>query len=295
MSLDALKDIASGTVGGFVQVAAGHPLDTLKVRLQTQVSVPGQPLQFNGMMDCLQQTVRNEGVAGLFKGAASPLAGAVGMNAALFFGYGQGKHIVAKYIFTEEQADHLSIKGTFVAAAIAGVMQSLVASPQDLLKIKLQAQVGSGQYSGVFDCARQIASKYGVRGLYQGLQGTVIRDVPCYASQFAMFEYMRRNLHTGAEGPPTFTANFLAGGVSGFAFWAPFYPLEVIKSRLQGDALVKAEAKYTGWWDCAVKTSRGGTKELYKGFLPCLVRAGPVNAFIFSFVVGSKQLLDEYI
>jgi len=33
----AIKDIFSGTVGGLLQVAVGHPLDTIKTRMQTQV------------------------------------------------------------------------------------------------------------------------------------------------------------------------------------------------------------------------------------------------------------------
>ena len=33
---DAASDILAGTAAGIAQVAVGHPLDTLKVRLQTQ-------------------------------------------------------------------------------------------------------------------------------------------------------------------------------------------------------------------------------------------------------------------
>lgn len=44
--------------------------DTIKVRLQTT-----QRAQFKGPLDCLLQTVRNEGVRGLYKGATPPLVG----------------------------------------------------------------------------------------------------------------------------------------------------------------------------------------------------------------------------
>jgi hypothetical protein len=44
--------------------------DTVKVRLQT--SKEGH---FKGPLDCVLQTVRKEGVAGLYKGATPPLVG----------------------------------------------------------------------------------------------------------------------------------------------------------------------------------------------------------------------------
>ncbi len=54
------KDFVAGCVGGMFQVLSGHPLDTLKVRLQTSGS-PGAPV-FNGMMDCARKTIKAEGV-----------------------------------------------------------------------------------------------------------------------------------------------------------------------------------------------------------------------------------------
>lgn len=50
--------------------AVGHPFDTVKVRLQTT-----DKSQFRGPLDCLLQTVRKEGFAGLYKGATPPLVG----------------------------------------------------------------------------------------------------------------------------------------------------------------------------------------------------------------------------
>ena len=44
--------------------------DTIKVRLQTT-----NKAQFKGPLDCVLQTVRNEGIRGLYKGATPPLVG----------------------------------------------------------------------------------------------------------------------------------------------------------------------------------------------------------------------------
>lgn len=132
-------DIASGTAGGFAQVVAGHPLDTIKVRLQTQKPGPDGKFPFAGMADCAKKTFAKEGVKGLYKGAASPLVGAMAHNAGVFFSYGQAKALTGA---NEVGAD---LYKYFLAGAISAIPITLVETPVDLLKIKLQAQVGEGK------------------------------------------------------------------------------------------------------------------------------------------------------
>ncbi len=57
----ALNNLIAGGVGGVCIVLVGHPLDTIKVRLQTQPKVgPGESPLFSGTLDCALKTVRNE-------------------------------------------------------------------------------------------------------------------------------------------------------------------------------------------------------------------------------------------
>uniref|UniRef100_A0A914Z4R0 Uncharacterized protein n=1 Tax=Panagrolaimus superbus TaxID=310955 RepID=A0A914Z4R0_9BILA len=43
--------------------AVGHPFDTIKVRLQTMPKpLPGQKPLFTGALDCVQQTIKHEGL-----------------------------------------------------------------------------------------------------------------------------------------------------------------------------------------------------------------------------------------
>lgn len=56
----AAKDFTAGWIGGMAQVLSGQPFDTIKVRLQTQSTAEG-PLQ------CLQRTLKTEGIAGLYR------------------------------------------------------------------------------------------------------------------------------------------------------------------------------------------------------------------------------------
>lgn len=60
----------AGVFSGIAKLSVGHPFDTIKVRMQTS-----QNSQFNGPLDCLMKTVRNEGFSGVYKGATPPLIG----------------------------------------------------------------------------------------------------------------------------------------------------------------------------------------------------------------------------
>jgi solute carrier family 25 carnitine/acylcarnitine transporter 20/29 len=289
---NALKDIASGTFGGFAQVLVGHPLDTIKVRLQTQVPDPQTgKMPFSGMRDCAQKTFAGEGLAGLYKGAASPLLGAALHNAGVFFAYGQAKFLTGA---NKRGAD---LNRYLWAGAIAGVPISLIETPVDLFKIKLQSQVGKGEYEGVIDCGRKVIARYGWRGAYQGFIPTILRNVPAFGLYFYFSEFGFRLINPPTSDiPPTYAKTFLGGLVggafAGFGFWGIVYPLEVVKTRMQSDSLEISNRKYTGTLDCFAKTYKeGGIPAFFKGYTPALVRALPVNAAIFCVVFSVKNAL----
>ena len=67
--VNPIKYFINGGVGGVLTVLIGHPLDTMKVRLQTQpLPAKGQKPMYNGMMDCAVKIMANEGPFGFYKG-----------------------------------------------------------------------------------------------------------------------------------------------------------------------------------------------------------------------------------
>ncbi len=55
------RGILTGIASGTTKLVIGHPFDTIKVRMQVDGAA-----RFNaGVLDCLRQTVRNEGYAAL--------------------------------------------------------------------------------------------------------------------------------------------------------------------------------------------------------------------------------------
>ena len=72
---------------------------------------------------------------------------------------------------------------------------------------------------------------------------------------------------------------FVCGSLGGLGLWAPFYPLDVIKSTIMGDNYLKHQRKHSG----IVETARsiyqaGGVPAFYRGFTPCVMRAFVASA-----------------
>lgn len=113
--------------------------------------------------------------------------------------------------------------------------------------------------------------------------------VRCVCAACALSRNLRLQLKLPAmsgDPAPTMTHLFAAGGTAGFMYWVLFYPLDVIKSAMQTDALVPSERKFRG---IAHATSclwkEGGVSRFYKGVTPCLLRAVPANAIMLITVV----------
>lgn len=61
-----LAIVGAGMVSSVVAQFVSYPLALVRTRLQAQ-GVGGNPIKYSGMMDVFSQTLRNEGVAGLYK------------------------------------------------------------------------------------------------------------------------------------------------------------------------------------------------------------------------------------
>merc|ERR1712137_202438 len=271
---DGVKDFVAGGVGGIMQLIVGHPLDTMKVKMQTT--------EMTGLGEVARHIMTQDGLKGFYRGVASPFLGFTALNAVLFSSYGAATRMVRGDI-PEDQV--LPYSRVFVAGMMAGTCASMVKSPMDLFKAKMQSQKPDAQgqlrYRNTGDCVMQIARQRGIRGVYQGLHATWARNIPANACYFLGYEWMKRTL-TPAGAEPSAMALLMAGGFSGVCFWALCFPMDVVKTVLQTDASTPAERTYKGYFDCVRRIyARGGLTRFYAGFAPGVLRAFPANAACF--------------
>lgn len=187
--------------------------------------------------------------------------------------------------------DPPSYKGVALAGVGTGALQSLMLTPVELVKIRLQLQgMKFGKpnqvdtYKGPISVARSIFRSEGLKGMYRGLTITVIRDAPSHGFYFWTYEYMREKLHPGCRksGQETLQTMLIAGGLAGVASWVCCYPLDVVKTRLQAQSS-SSPLKYNGIVDCFQKSVKEeGYHVLWRGLGTAVCRAFVVNGAIFA-------------
>ena len=96
--------------------------------------------------------------------------------------------------------------------------------------------------------------------------------------------------------PQPLYQRIVAGALAGICGWLVIYPLDVIKSRLQADALAPGHNKYAGMTDCfRVSYRQGGIHSLYSGLGFTLLRAVPVASVILPCYDATYFLLSRYV
>jgi solute carrier family 25 (mitochondrial carnitine/acylcarnitine transporter), member 20/29 len=181
---------------------------------------------------------------------------------------------------------------SYASVALAGVgtgaLQTLVLSPVELVKVRLQVDAAPGH--GPMDTARGILKREGLRGMYRGLTVTALRDAPAHGVYFCTYEYARERLRP-AEDDESLATMLVAGGLAGVASWVGSYPLDVVKSRLQAQT---SSLRYRGVVDCFRKSVREeGLPVLWRGLGTAVARAFVVNGAIFSAYELALRFLDD--
>lgn len=155
---------------GCAGLLVGHPFDTVKVSLQTQDF--RKPI-YSGTYDCVKKIIQRDSVKGLYRGLSSPMMSVSFINAILFGVYGNVQR---------RSSDPESLMTHFCAGAGSGLVQTLICSPMELVKSRLQVQHDMPdakiKHAGPLSCLKHIWKTEGLRGVYRGFGITVVRDVP---------------------------------------------------------------------------------------------------------------------
>ncbi|GAA0139239.1 transporter [Lithospermum erythrorhizon] len=245
---DATKDMVSGTVAGVSQLVIGHPLDTIKVKLQSS--------QHN--------------ISASSSGA---------MNAVVFTLRDQLESLSRSNNIGEQP---LTVMQHVSCGAGAGVAVATLACPTELIKCRLQAHgtfVSCGathkavRYGGPIDVARHAFQSAGVRRLFREPALTMTREIVGLSAMFGVYEVLKQQLVRGKDSSSMGGGSLmLAGGLAGASFCLSSYPIDLVKSVVQVDDYISP--KYSGSFDVWKKIlASEGVKGLYKGLGPAMLRS----------------------
>lgn len=309
----AAKEILFGSISGIAGKFVEYPFDTIKVRLQSQPSTG--TAQYTSTLDCIRQTLRNDGYQGLYRGLSAPLVGAMFENAVLFVSYSKASDMV-RYFRGIRKDTELDTAGIMASGAMSGAVTSFVLTPVELIKCRLQVQTAlapsmstpSGQIgtaaslrSNLAAVATQkrnlhtasaverppqsvsqlIAEVYrtkGILGFWRGQFSTLIRESGGSCCWFSIYELSLRGFRPAGtdKSHNTQAEMMMSGAMAGVGYNTLFFPFDTIKSRMQTNA---SSSGFTG----VVREvwRRNGIRGYFKGYLITITRAAPSNALIF--------------
>lgn len=169
----------------------------------------------------------------------------------------------------------------FGAGALAGLVNTLVLSPLDVVKTRLQVQgsstVATTPYRGLFDALRSMLREEGLRSYYRGLSASLWAFVPNWAIYWYTYETFKRRYTPNGSKPTPYIhiMSALSAGAITAVTTAPFWTL---KSRLQVDMSRNgAPRQYKSLSHGFRKIVREeGVSGLYKGLTPTLFGLGHV-------------------
>ncbi|KAL0578876.1 mitochondrial ornithine carrier protein [Marasmius crinis-equi] len=297
----ALKDITFGSIAGMVSKVFEHPFDLTKVRLQSQVL--DSTARFTGPLDCLYKTWKFEGVKGLYRGLPAPVVGAMAENASLFMSYRAFQRMIRRTTGRQEP-EQLPLPLLCAAAAGAGAVTSFALTPIELVKCKMQVQMlvspasAATSLPGPISVLTSVVRTTGLRGLWLGHTGTLIRETGGTAAWFGTKEYaakklLQRRARLDPSHPDIRTLHLtplesaIAGAFAGASFNLVLFPADTVKSAIQTEEELRPQhagnggprPTFLGTFKAMYRAQ--GIRGLYAGCGITVARSIPSSAIIF--------------
>ncbi|CAE8594515.1 unnamed protein product [Polarella glacialis] len=266
------QPFTAGLVAGVANVLAGHPLDTVKVRLQI-----GQGKALS------RQVLRDFRL--LYAGISGPLMTSPWIAAANF-----GVWEVVRVALTKEWPEHFASKdpqseaasgsssAVFVAGLASGWLLCNFTCPMHNIKVQQQTSLGLGLWEAVL--------RAGPRGLFRGYLPHALAESVGRGWYMLGFVGSKRLLGVDSDGRQAprgvggelemLGRRVLCGCTGGGVAWLVVYPFDVIRNRMMWDW---RREQYSGMGDCLLQAVKAeGLTGLYRGISYSLARALPVAA-----------------
>ncbi|XP_074651668.1 solute carrier family 25 member 45-like [Tubulanus polymorphus] len=271
-----VNDYVAGAFGGLAGLLVGHPFDTTKVNYQVDKSHGKTTVH-------VIRTIGQHGLAhGFFRGLGLPLV-SYGVVNSVFFG------VYSNTLNALEDGRARTTpcyRNIVLAGFTGGIAQVFIACPTEVIKVRLQSQVGRGggvdhhmkskNYDkGPIDCFKNLYQQGGLRRVYRGFTINAIRDLPASAAYWVVYTWFMEQTSTKFD-KHGIMCELVSGGMAGVLSWYMIMPFDVIKSRMQADTF---GTKYANTIDCVKQSYKlDGIRVFMKGSLVTALRAFPVNA-----------------
>ncbi|XP_055049435.1 calcium-binding mitochondrial carrier protein SCaMC-3b [Misgurnus anguillicaudatus] len=269
------RQLAAGAMAGAVSRTGTAPLDRLKVFLQVHGS------SGVGLLGGLQGMVKEGGFRSLWRGNGINVLKIAPETAIKFMAYEQIKCLIRG----SKERGPLRVQERFIAGSLAGATAQTIIYPMEVLKTRLTLRK-TKQYTGMADCAKQILYKEGVRAFYKGYVPNTLGIIPYAGIDLAVYETLKNawlQRYCMGSADPGVLVLLGCGTVSSTCGQLASYPLALIRTRMQAQALTDGVPQLTMVGQFKHIVSHEGVPGLYRGIAPNFLKVIP--AVSISYVV----------
>ncbi|XP_070704549.1 mitochondrial dicarboxylate carrier [Pempheris klunzingeri] len=267
--------------GGLSSSAAAcltHPLDLIKVHLQTQQEVRIR------MIGMIVDVVRRGGYLALYSGLSASLCR-------------QMTYSLSRFAIYETVRDkmHRQNKGVMpfyqkvLLGAFGGFAGGFIGTPADLVNVRMQNDVKfpvelRRNYAHAIDGILRVWKEEGLRKLFSGATVASTRGALVSVGQLSCYDQSKQLVLATGYLTDSILTHFLASVFAGGCATILCQPLDVVKTRLMNSKL-----EYRGVLHCLTETAKLGPKAFYKGLVPAALRLIPHTVLTFIFLEQLRQ------
>ncbi|XP_008292871.1 mitochondrial adenyl nucleotide antiporter SLC25A24 [Stegastes partitus] len=269
------KQLSAGAMAGAVSRTGTAPLDRMKVFMQVHASKSNKISLAGGF----KQMLKEGGATSLWRGNGINVLKIAPETAIKFMAYEQYKKLLAS------EPGKVKPHERFMAGSLAGATAQTAIYPMEVMKTRLTLRK-TGQYSGMFDCAKTILKKEGVKAFYKGYIPNILGIIPYAGIDLAVYESLK-NFWLSHYAKDTANPGVLVllgcGTISSTCGQLASYPLALIRTRMQAQASIEGSEQLP--MNLMVKKilEKEGFFGLYRGILPNFMKVIP--AVSISYVV----------
>lgn len=262
--------------GGLASAGAAcvtHPLDLLKVQLQTQQEGKISLIKLTGNI------IKKQGVTALYNGLSASLCRQLTYSTTRF-----GIYEVAKQ--TVQSSGGEASFGTKVAmAAAAGAAGGFVGTPADMVNVRMQNDIKlppekRRNYKHAFDGLWRVYKEEGPRRLFSGASTATGRAIFMTIGQLSFYDQVKHLLLKTKYFHDNSITHFLSSLTAGAVATTLTQPLDVLKTR----AMNAKPGEFKSMFDLILYTAKLGPLGFFKGYVPAFVRLAPQTILTFVFL-----------
>ncbi|XP_010791363.1 calcium-binding mitochondrial carrier protein SCaMC-1-like [Notothenia coriiceps] len=269
------KQLAAGAVAGAISRTGTAPLDRMKVFMQVHSSKTN-PISLVGGFS---RMIKEGGLSSLWRGNGTNVLKIAPETAIKFMAYEQYKKLLSS------EGQKIETHKRFVAGSLAGATAQTSIYPMEVLKTRLTLGK-TGQYTGMFDCAKKILRKEGIMAFYKGYVPNLVGIIPYAGIDLAVYETLKNTWlthHTKDSANPGVLVLVACGTISSTCGQLASYPLALVRTRMQAQASLDTTDQPSMSNLMKKIVAKDGFFGLYRGILPNFMKVIP--AVSISYVV----------